>query len=224
MKRFTNPFTAAALGATLALLAINSHFISDAWAQIRPRSPIFGADTQVTNLRVIDTATVETLVVGTGCTNCGGDPGGTTGQVQYNNAGAFGGISEGSAGQVLTSNGAMMAPSFQAAGGSGTSVYGGYMFDDNMGGQMLTAPSGWTLTYNGAGTWTLQTDLPAGSGTSTLWGTFNTEIPGTCVTVDTMGGTDGMDNLNVTTVVDDCAGTPADSSGVYFSIYSIAVY
>lgn len=39
-------------------------------------------------------------------------PGGTTGQVQINNAGAFGAISEGTSGQVLTSNGAGVAPSF----------------------------------------------------------------------------------------------------------------
>lgn len=39
-------------------------------------------------------------------------PGGTTGQVQVNNAGAFGAISEGTSGQVLTSNGAGVAPSF----------------------------------------------------------------------------------------------------------------
>jgi len=39
-------------------------------------------------------------------------PGGTTGQVQYNNAGAFGAVASGTAGQVLTSGGAGVAPSF----------------------------------------------------------------------------------------------------------------
>ena len=39
-------------------------------------------------------------------------PGGTTGQVQFNNAGVFGGISAGTAGQILTSNGVGSAPSF----------------------------------------------------------------------------------------------------------------
>jgi hypothetical protein len=39
-------------------------------------------------------------------------PSGTTGQVQVNNAGAFGAISEGTAGQVLTSGGAGVAPTF----------------------------------------------------------------------------------------------------------------
>ena len=39
-------------------------------------------------------------------------PGGTTGQVQINSAGAFGAVAEGTAGQVLTSAGAGVAPSF----------------------------------------------------------------------------------------------------------------
>lgn len=39
-------------------------------------------------------------------------PGGTTGQVQVNNAGVFGAVAEGTAGQVLTSGGAGVAPSF----------------------------------------------------------------------------------------------------------------
>lgn len=39
-------------------------------------------------------------------------PGGTTGQVQYNNAGAFGGLSSGTSGQVLTSAGAGAAPTW----------------------------------------------------------------------------------------------------------------
>ena len=43
--------------------------------------------------------------------------GGTNGQVQYNNAGALGGIAEGTAGYVLTSNGAGVAPSFQSHSG-----------------------------------------------------------------------------------------------------------
>ena len=40
--------------------------------------------------------------------------GGTTNQVQYNNAGAFAGITNTTAGYVLTSNGTATAPSFQA--------------------------------------------------------------------------------------------------------------
>lgn len=42
-------------------------------------------------------------------------PGGTTGQVQYNDLGVFGGIAEGTIGKVLTSNGLGVPPSFQAA-------------------------------------------------------------------------------------------------------------
>ena len=55
--------------------------------------------------------------------NATGAPGGTTGQVQVNNAGAFGGVAEGAAGQVLTSNGAGVAPTFQAAAGGGQTQF-----------------------------------------------------------------------------------------------------
>jgi len=41
-------------------------------------------------------------------------PGGTTGQVQVNNAGVFGAVASGTAGQVLTSNGSAVAPTFAA--------------------------------------------------------------------------------------------------------------
>lgn len=44
-----------------------------------------------------------------------GNPAGTNGQVQTNDGGTFGAISEGSSGQILTSNGAGSAPTFQAA-------------------------------------------------------------------------------------------------------------
>lgn len=46
-------------------------------------------------------------------------PGGSDKQMQYNNNGAFGGVSNGTAGWVLTSNGAGSVPSFQAAAGGG---------------------------------------------------------------------------------------------------------
>ena len=48
-----------------------------------------------------------------------GNPAGTNGQVQTNDGGTFGAISEGSSGQVLTSNGAGSAPTFQAAPAGG---------------------------------------------------------------------------------------------------------
>lgn len=43
----------------------------------------------------------------------GTSPGGSTGQVQVNNSGAFGGVSGGTSGQVLTSTGGSTAPTFQ---------------------------------------------------------------------------------------------------------------
>jgi len=46
-------------------------------------------------------------------------PAGTTGQVQVNSSGSFGAISEGSSGQILTSNGAGAAPTFQNNAGIG---------------------------------------------------------------------------------------------------------
>lgn len=48
-----------------------------------------------------------------------GNPDGSNGQVQVNDNGAFGAISEGTSGQVLTSNGAGSAPTFQTASGGG---------------------------------------------------------------------------------------------------------
>ena len=48
-----------------------------------------------------------------------GNPDGTNGQVQVNDNGSFGAISEGSSGQILTSNGAGSAPTFQAAPAGG---------------------------------------------------------------------------------------------------------
>lgn len=43
-------------------------------------------------------------------------PAGSTGQVQYNNAGAFGALSDGTSGQVLTSSGAGAAPTWSTLG------------------------------------------------------------------------------------------------------------
>ena len=47
-----------------------------------------------------------------------GNPDGSNGQVQVNDNGTFGAISEGTSGQVLTSNGAGSAPTFQTASGA----------------------------------------------------------------------------------------------------------
>lgn len=51
----------------------------------------------------------------------GGTPGGSDGEVQYNNAGAFGGIANGTAGQVLTADGSG-APSFQTPPATGVTA------------------------------------------------------------------------------------------------------
>ena len=67
------------------------------------------------NVRIRGDLTVDGTV-----TPSGGAPGGTTTQVQYNHAGVFGGISDGTSGQVLTSNGAGVVPSFQSVSGTGT--------------------------------------------------------------------------------------------------------
>jgi hypothetical protein len=45
-------------------------------------------------------------------------PGGSPNQIQYNNAGSFGGLGLGTAGQVMTSNGPSAAPSMQNPGAS----------------------------------------------------------------------------------------------------------
>lgn len=53
---------------------------------------------------------------------CGGTgaPGGTTTQVQFNNAGSFGGITNGAAGTCLVSNGVSTTPSFASCSGGAT--------------------------------------------------------------------------------------------------------
>ena len=52
----------------------------------------------------------------------GGNPVGSDKDIQYNNAGAFGGITPGAAGTVLTSGGAGVTPTFAAAGSGGALV------------------------------------------------------------------------------------------------------
>ena len=59
----------------------------------------------------------------------GGSPAGSTGQVQYNNAGAFGALPDGTTGQVLTSSGTGVAPTWTTPSGttqwttSGSDIY-----------------------------------------------------------------------------------------------------
>lgn len=68
-----------------------------------------------TNIKTIN----STSLLGSGNISIVTAPAGSTGQVQYNNAGAFGAISSGTSGQVLTSAGSGAAPTWAspAAGG-----------------------------------------------------------------------------------------------------------
>lgn len=59
--------------------------------------------------------TTITAVGGVLSASSGGTPAGSAYSTQYNNAGSFGGTGPGTAGQVLTSNGAGAAPTYQAA-------------------------------------------------------------------------------------------------------------
>lgn len=66
------------------------------------------------------TCDATTFLRGDGsCEAAGGSAAGSTGQLQYNNAGAFAAVSSGTAGQILTSNGVGIAPSWEDAGGGG---------------------------------------------------------------------------------------------------------
>ena len=53
-------------------------------------------------------------------------PAGSTGQVQYNNAGAFGAVSSGTSGQVLTSAGAGVVPTWATPAGGGSMILLGF--------------------------------------------------------------------------------------------------
>jgi len=60
-------------------------------------------------------------------------PAGSTGQVQYNNAGSFGAVSSGTSGQVLTSGGSGAAPTWAtpAAGGAWTKLSSAAAYDSS---------------------------------------------------------------------------------------------
>lgn len=75
---------------------------------------VFGPTTRTPQLTVSPGPTaVQNLTINGTCTGCPtSPPGGSTGQVQYNNAGAFGGIAEGILGQVLTSAGVGVVPTW----------------------------------------------------------------------------------------------------------------
>lgn len=79
--------------------------------------------------------TVTALAGGGG----GGSPGAPAFSVQFNNAGAFGGIALGAAGEILTSNGAGAAATFQAAPGGGiTQLTGDVTAGPGSGSQVAT--------------------------------------------------------------------------------------
>jgi len=84
-----------------------------------------------------------------------GNPDGSNGQVQFNDNGTFGAIPDGTAGQILTSNGAGSAPSFQAAPAGGiaavvddTSPQLGGNLDVN--GNSITSSSGQNIVLDSA--------------------------------------------------------------------------
>ena len=97
-----------------------------------------------------------------------GNPDGTNGQVQFNDNGTFGAIPDGTSGQVLKSNGAGVAPSFQtdatnSPGGSNTEM----QFNDNgTFGAVSNGTAGQILTSNGAGSTPTFQAAPAGIDTS----------------------------------------------------------
>lgn len=71
----------------------------------------------------------------------GSMPGGSNTEIQFNNAGAFGGISDGTSGQVLTSNGAGVTPSFQTVSGTGTVTSVSVTSANGVSGTVATATS-----------------------------------------------------------------------------------
>jgi hypothetical protein len=122
-----------------------------------------------------------------------GNPDGSNGQVQFNDNGTFGAIPDGTAGQVLKSNGAGVAPSFQtdatnSPGGSNTQM----QFNDNGSfGAISNGTAGQILTSNGAGSTPTFQAAPGGGG-GTNWQpvitTNTTAAAGQGFFVNTSGG------------------------------------
>lgn len=105
-----------------------------------------------------------------------GAPGGSNHQVQINSSGTFAGLATGTAGQVLTSNGAAADPSFQAGGGGGGSSIAG----------ANAAPA---------------SNLPGGNATATGGAGDGTGAGGDVNIVGGLGGTGvggGGGNINIT--------------------------
>jgi hypothetical protein len=107
-----------------------------------------------------------------------GTPGGSSNQVQYNNAGAFAGITNGTTGQVLTAQ-ASGPPAFQAPAAGGGIVAGSTTVSPGS----VGCPSGQSLINNGG---VVGCQAAAGGGTVTSVGlapglttTVGTQNPGT---------------------------------------------
>jgi hypothetical protein len=112
-----------------------------------------------------DEVLAENFVILDSAVAAAGHPGGTTGQVQYNNAGAFGGIAEGTLGFVLTSNGPGVPPSFQAAsGGTSVLVNGSSITNPNFNDSTPAAPAGgvnvlWQVSGSSVSAYVLNSSL-----------------------------------------------------------------
>lgn len=79
---------------------------------------------EVTGINATGTPSASTALLGNGTWGTvTTSPAGSTGQVQYNNAGAFGAISSGTSGQVLTSAGAGAAPTWASPAAGGSWIY-----------------------------------------------------------------------------------------------------
>lgn len=73
---------------------------------------------EVTGINATGTPSSTTALLGNGTWGTvTTSPAGSTGQVQINNAGAFGAVSSGTTGQVLTSAGSGAAPTWQTPSG-----------------------------------------------------------------------------------------------------------
>ena len=103
-------FTTPSLGAATAT-SINGSTIPTSGG-VLPGST--GTFTLNDCLKVGATSPLEIADAGAGCGGAGGSPGGSNFQIQYNNSSAFGGITNGTSGTVLTSNGTGATPTFQS--------------------------------------------------------------------------------------------------------------
>lgn len=119
-----------------------------------------------------------------------GRPGGANFSTQYKvSATAFGGAGPGTAGQVLTSNGAASAPTFQDAGGGGCVPAGNadeVLLDDGAGGCSNVSGVGMAsqvLTSNGAGMAPTWEDAGGGSASA---GSFTLSLDNGCTTTPTI--------------------------------------